>query len=102
MVRVVAADRDCVAPGFELACDIDVPLKFVIVPPPGLRKRAVPNQLAVDVEPAFIEEAGEHEVNFASRADTIPPPSTAFFTAIGCASSKRLFPRIVHTGELKK
>ena len=67
MVLTVATQGDGVFARLELAGQVHVPLKAVIIFPPFFALLAHGDFLAVDVKPAFIEEAGETEVNLADR-----------------------------------
>ena len=53
--------------GARLQCagEIHVPLKLVIIFPPRLGISAMRDEPAIHVEPAFVEEPGQHQVRFA-------------------------------------
>ena len=65
MVWVVETEGKVVFARLEEAGKIDVPFEAIVVVPPDSTLFAMGNKGTVYVEPAFIEEAGEFEVNFA-------------------------------------
>ena len=54
-----------VFPGLQLARKFHVPLEGVVVEPPNISLLAVSHLLAVDIQPALVEQTGEHEAQVA-------------------------------------